>query len=264
MKTSLIISTYNWPEALELILKSILVQTLLPDEILIADDGSSEKTKTLIDVFKHKIDRPLIHIWHKDIGFRKAIILNKAIAKAKGDYIIQIDGDCILHKHFIKDHISKSQEKCYLYGSRVNIQKSYLEKLFKTQQINFTVFSKAIKKRGRAIHSLKLSHLYKKRIKFSKKYRGCNASFFKQDLININGYNENFNGWGREDSELALRLQNNNIFSKRLKNCAIVYHIWHNTKSKSQLTKNNNIQNETIQLKKKWCSNGIDKYIYEK
>ncbi len=104
MKTSLLISTYNWPQALELILKSALNQTEMPDEILIADDGSTEETKELIENFKTKSTVPINHIWHEDKGFRKAIILNRAIAAAIGEYIIQIDGDCIMHRNFVKDH----------------------------------------------------------------------------------------------------------------------------------------------------------------
>lgn len=98
IKTSLLISTYNWCEALNLCLNSVLRQSQQPDEIVIADDGSREDTKLLIADFSKKSPVPIIHVWHEDIGFRKTIILNKAIAKCSSDYIIQIDGDLILHK----------------------------------------------------------------------------------------------------------------------------------------------------------------------
>src|SRR6478735_11914615 len=121
MKISLLISTYNWPEALLLVLKSALSQSVLPCEILIADDGSKEETRQIIEQFQENSLIPIRHIWQEDIGFRKSKILNKAIAQTTADYIVQIDGDCIIHKDFISDHISAAQNGFYLYGSRVNI-----------------------------------------------------------------------------------------------------------------------------------------------
>ena len=125
MKASLVICTYNWPEALELVLKSIMVQKEMPEEVIIADDGSKEETKNLIESFKSKLSIPLHHVWQEDKGWRKSIILNKAIANAKGEYIIQIDGDCILHSSFVKDHLRYARRGVYLSGSRVNIQESF-------------------------------------------------------------------------------------------------------------------------------------------
>ena len=135
MKTALLISTYNWPKALELVLKSVQEQTELPDEILISDDGSTQATKELIDVFSKKINATVKHFWQEDKGFRKAKILNKAIAGTNADYIIQVDGDCILDKHFVRDHITNAQSNVYLYGSRVNILPNFVETIFLNKKI---------------------------------------------------------------------------------------------------------------------------------
>ena len=151
-KVSLIISTYNWPEALELVLLSVKHQVVYPLEVIIADDGSKEDTRFLIETFQKKIPVPLLHIWHDDVGFTKSIILNKAIAKAKGNYIIQVDGDCILHKDFVKDHFNSTEERTYLYGSRVNIQKPFIAELFESNIYTFSYLAKGIKKRNRNIH----------------------------------------------------------------------------------------------------------------
>src|ERR1700712_962551 len=106
IKCSLVISTYNWPQALELCLKSVATQKHLPDEVIIADDGSGEETRLLIDKYKKDFPVPLLHLWHEDKGFRKTIILNKAINQSSFEYIIQVDGDVILEKHFISDHLN--------------------------------------------------------------------------------------------------------------------------------------------------------------
>ena len=261
MKSSLIISTYNWPKALALVLKSLKNQIIFPDEVVIADDGSTNETKLVIDRFKKEISIPVTHVWHKDVGFTKATILNKAIAKANGDYIIQVDGDCIMHPNFVGDHLKFASKKCYLYGSRVNIQKSFLETLFSEDKIDFNAFSSGIKKRTRAIYAPLLSNLYVAGSKISKKFRGCNTSFFKSDFIAVNGYNEDFKGWGREDSELALRFHNYRLKSRRLRYRGIVFHIFHPEKSKSRLELNNDIELKTINESLSHTENGIDKYL---
>lgn len=263
ISSSLIISTYNWPEALELVLISIKKQTLLPNEVIIADDGSKDNTKELINGFRAGFPIPLIHVWHEDNGFNKSIILNKAIAKASGDYIIQSDGDCILHPFFVNDHLKHATRNQYLYGSRVNIQSNHLTELFSKKQTSFSFYSKGIKKRTRAIHAPLFSRFYKSKHVFSKKYRGCNTSYFKTDFISINGYNEDFKGWGREDSELARRFHNFGLSAKRLRYSGIVYHMFHDEKPKDRLEINNDIEKQTVRNKIVWCENGIDKYLGE-
>lgn len=235
----------------------------MPEEIIIADDGSKDDTKALIASFVPKFNIPLIHVWHEDDGFRKSVILNKAIAKAKGDYIIQADGDCILHRNFVQDHLAFAQKNTYLFGSRVNILEPFLPTLFEKKQTQFSAFSTGIKNRTRALRIPILSNFYKATNTFSKKYRGCNTSYFKSDFIAVNGYNEAFKGWGREDSELALRFHNFGLQGRRIRYRGIVFHIYHLEKSKSRLEINNDIELRTIEENIVWCDNGIDKYLGE-
>ena len=119
MLVSLMISTYNWKEALSLCLYSVFAQTVKPCEILIADDGSRDDTKQLIDKMRTKTDIPIVHVWHEDKGFRLSAIRNRSIERAKGDYIIQIDGDILLDKHFIADHLELAEKGYFVCGSRV-------------------------------------------------------------------------------------------------------------------------------------------------
>ena len=261
INTSLVLSTYNWPEALELVLKSIASQTQLPNEVIIADDGSSQETKNLIDAVQKTFPTKLIHIWHEDHGNRKAIIMNKAIARAENEYIISIDGDVILHPNFVADHMALAEKNVYLYGSRVNIQENILSSLFQSKDISFHFFSKGIKKRGRTIHCLSLAKRQHKHPNYSSKMRGCNFSFWKSDFIKVNGYNEEFSGWGREDSELVLRMHHASIYAKRLKFAGIVYHIYHNEQSKSFLDRNDKIQQNTIENKLTFAEKGINQYL---
>jgi glycosyltransferase involved in cell wall biosynthesis len=262
LTSSLIITTYNWPEALELVLESVNKQIVLPNEVIIADDGSKKETKILIENFQKDFPIPLIHIWHKDEGFRRSAILNLAIAKTNSDYIIQLDGDCIIHKNFIKDHLSSLKKNTYLFGSRASLQEYLLPILFSDKVVSFSYFSKGLKKKNRNIYMPFLGTLiYKKNNKLSKKLRGCNLSYWRSDFLKVNGYNEDMVGWGREDSEFVVRMINSGIYGKRLKFKAIVYHIWHKESSKEKLDVNHTIQQKTIENKITWCANGIDKYL---
>lgn len=261
MKTALLISTYNWTEALTLVFNSLKIQTVLPEEILIADDGSKPETKRIIDQFVLEMPVPVKHIWHEDLGFRRSKILNKAISQTSCDYIIQIDGDCIMHPRFVEDHIAFSVPNKYLYGTRVTIRKGALPFIFTDNIFRFNFFSKNISKRSRSIHSNFLAKQNQPHSHFSNKVRGCNISFWRKDFIEINGYNEDFEGWGREDSDLVIRMSNKGVWAQRLRYAGILYHIFHEENSKANLQKNDAIQNETINNKTIRCLNGIDQYL---
>jgi len=258
---TLVASTYNWPEALELLLLSVLNQSVLPNEVIIADDGSGEDTKNLIENFKKTFPVPLVHIWQEDLKNRKSRIMNKAIAAAKYDYIVEIDGDIILNKHFVEDHLVYAQKGHYLFGSRVNIQEKLLPELFSEKNIDFNLFSKGIKKRSRTIRIPFLMNFAKSVDKCSKKLRGCNMSFWKEDFIKINGYNESIVGWGMEDSEMIQRLHNIGIKGKRLKYTGIVYHIYHKEQSRNNVPVNSEIENQTIKNKLTSVEKGVDQFL---
>ncbi len=258
---SLVTPTYNWPEALELLLLSIMNQTVLPNEVIIADDGSKEDTKILIEKFQKKFPIPLIHLWQEDHKNRKPRAMNRAIAIAKYDYIIEIDGDIIMNKHFVEDHLTFAQKEVYLYGSRVNIKESLLPDLFSKKIIDFNFFSKGIKKRARTIHLPFMMQFVKVVDKRSSKLRGCNMSFWRSDFIKINGFNENLVGWGIDDSEMIERLHNLEIKGKRLKFAGIAYHIYHQEQSKSHIETNHEIELKTKENKLTFIEKGVDQFL---
>ena len=136
MKCSLIITTYNWPEALELSLNSALNQTILPNEIIVADDGSTNDTKKLIQKFQKKSSINIIHSWQDDKGFRASRSRNLASIKSLYEYLIYVDGDMILDKNFIKDHIQNAKKNYYLQGSRVLLSKEYTNNIIYSKGFN--------------------------------------------------------------------------------------------------------------------------------
>ena len=260
-KCSLVTPTYNWSNALELLLLSVLKQSHLPNEVIIADDGSDEKTKALIKKFQENYPIPLVHIWHPDNGNQKPAIMNKAIAKSNFEYIVEIDGDIIMHPNFIEDHLKNAEKGCYLFGSRVNIQQNILQSIFDKKTTYFGFFSKGVKKRGRTIRLPLMMNFAKKHNIRSGKLRGCNMSFWKSNFIKVNGFNESLVGWGIDDSELIQRLHNIGIIGKRLKFCGIVYHIYHKEQSKSHIEINNLIEKETTEKKIIFIEKGINQYL---
>lgn len=261
---SLIISTYNWPKALELCLHSIQKQSVLPDEIIIADDGSKEPTKELIEKVQTFFPIPIVHVWQPDEGFQLAKIRNKAIAKSKYEYIIQIDGDLFLHRHFIKDHLAACEKGFFITGSRVILNKKLSDKVLSNPPEKISIFSKGITNFFNGIRQKLLGNILAKKYKTGKnKYyvKGCNMAFWKKDLIEVNGYNESFTGWGREDSELAIRLINNGIEKKFLKLQGIVYHIYHKESDRSSEPNNVTMMEQAIQNKTVWCNIGLKLYL---
>ena len=261
MKVSLIISTYNWKEALYLVLESVKGQTELPDEVIIADDGSREDTALLIKEFQEKFPVPLIYIWHEDKGFRLAEIRNKAIAKASYEYVIQIDGDVILHRNFVKDHKRFAQKKCFITGSRTLLLQDISNEIIRTKNINLSFCTRNIKNRFNAIY-FPLFNIFSKieNAPIEKMYyriRGCNMSFWKQDLLDINGYDADVVGWGLEDWDIVVRLIKKGCYRKKIKLAAVQFHIYHKENSKENLDTNDEIMKRALSSDGYKAKNGI-------
>ncbi len=258
---TLVTPTYNWPEALELLLLSARRQTHLPDEVIVADDGSTAETTELIKRFQKDFPVPLIHVRHEDKGNRKPAIMNKAIARASHDYIVEIDGDVIMHPEFIKDHLTMAEADTYLYGSRVSIQEEILAEVFRKKQIDFNWLSRGIKKRNRTLRIPLIADRAKRDPKKSSKLRGCNMSFWRADFIEVNGFNEDLSGWGIDDSELIQRMINNGVQGKRIKHRGIVYHIYHPEQDKSKVGSNEELERRAEEEGITYIDNGVDKYL---
>jgi glycosyltransferase involved in cell wall biosynthesis len=261
MKVSLIITTFNWPQALALSLKSIQFQTTLPDEVIIADDGSSIETQKEILKFQQASNLKIIHSWQQNKGFRAAKSRNKAIAKSDADYLILIDGDMILHPKFIQDHINNAEKGCFIQGTRVLLTKGATQGVLKRMSMSFSFFSYGIKNRKNLIHSNFLSKIFLKKKNYLRGIKTCNMSFFKKDCVHINGFNDDFEGWGREDTEFAVRLLNSGIIRKNIHFNSIQFHLWHIENIRTSLIKNDLLLESVINSNSSWCNNGIDKYL---
>ena len=259
-RASLIVSTYNWPQALELCLSSILHQTVLPTEVVIADDGSTKDTRDLVETLQSKLPVPVTHTWQPDRGFQRCRILNKAIAAATGDYLIQVDGDVILHPLFIRDHMHTARPGHFVCGNRAWLDEAFTLRVLQRKQLQFSLFEKGLHNKFNAVHLPALApfipDLFKKERGLAN-LRGCNMSFWKKDIMAINGYNEALGGWGREDTELVVRLYNAGLRCLHLTLKGIVYHLYHKECDRSRLAANDAIVQEAIDKKIVSCASGI-------
>ncbi|CAM1333279.1 glycosyltransferase family 2 protein [Tenacibaculum aestuariivivum] len=268
-KISIIITTYNSTEWLQKVIWGYNQQTYLNFELVIADDGSKKETKELIDVLKTQVSYNIIHVWHKDNGFQKTIILNKAILKSNGDYLIISDGDCIPRKDFVETHAKNSEKGYYLSGAYfklpMNISELINENHIKSQQcfdINWLTkhgLKKSFKNNKLTAKGLK-QKLLNNFTPTRPTWNGANSSGWKKDIIAINGFDERMQ-YGGLDVELGERLINFGIKPKQIRYSAITIHLDHprGYANPESWKLNNSIRKHTRTQKVTWTDYGIIK-----
>lgn len=258
MKISLIIATYNKPKYLAHCLKSIAALAEFPDEIIVADDGSGKETALLIEQFKLQVPVPVVHVWQEDEGYRLARSRNNGMLKSTGDYLVFIDDDLILHPKFISDHRNQAKKGCFYCGTRVRLG------CFKTvsvmqKPINIIPFwAFDIRPRLNAIRIPFMHKIIAGPSYTYKRLRGCHMAFWKEDLIRINGFDERYMSWGREDSDIAMRMMHSGVKRINLKWAAICYHLHHPVEQKT--SNNDDLLFEVIRSKRISSKIGLDSH----
>lgn len=244
---SILLATYNWPQALKLCLESLALQTDNNFEIIIADDGSTENTKAAIESFKEIHPAHITHLWQEDQGFRKTKILNQAIAASHGDYLLFLDGDCIVQPDFVERHRQLSQKGYLVTGSRVLLNEALTKELLLWPQWNYQKFCNNLlmKRLSGAINKywpLKIKigngswRDYKKFV--WRRIKGCNLACWKADAEAIGGFDETMTGWGHEDADFVFRLQRHGIKRKSGSWSTEVFHLFHKIHDQSNAAEN--------------------------
>jgi glycosyltransferase involved in cell wall biosynthesis len=268
MKATVIFSTYNSEEWLEKVIIGFSVQTEQDFEIVIADDGSTDKTKELIDRLCKEIAIPIKHVWQEDHGFQKTKILNKAILAAASDYLIFTDGDCIPRNDFVAVHLNHRESGYFLSGGYFKLPMNVSKLITKEDIINQRCFQlKWLKLHGlaKSIKNSKLiaqgfwTKVLNKATPTNPSWNGHNASGWKKDLLEINGFNQEMQ-YGGEDRELGERLFNLGIKSKQIRYSAICVHLDHARGYVNQeaIDKNRAIRDYTLKNKVIKTPNGIN------
>ena len=239
--TSLVLCTYNWENALRLVLISASKQTIIPTEIVIADDGSRETTRDVIEEIRHVLPCPIKHVWHEDKGYCRAMIMNRAFAVCTSDYIIQIDGDIIMERHFIEDHLRHACHGFYLSGSRGKLTRTFTDTLCQGDFRRIYWWTKGVTRR---LNTLRLPWLTPLLYKYKQNGmdRGCNLSFWRADLYAVNGYDNGMVGYGSEDIDLTARICRLGVRKRFVKFSCVEYHLYHRevpSKSDSEMRRHN-------------------------
>jgi glycosyltransferase involved in cell wall biosynthesis len=261
MDLALIINTYNQPEYLRRVLAAVDRQSRLPDEVLLADDGSTDDTRKIFETWAGTQKFRTSHLWQKNEGFRRSRILNLAIAAARAEYLVFLDGDTLPHPDFIADHHAAALPKIFVQGHRALVE----QKAAAWFGLNSFSSDRRRAVMQNQISSLKNSFRWPFPVRKIKNHlhgiRGCNLAIWRNDLLNVNGYNEDFTGWGREDSELAARLMNAGVQRADLRGRALCFHLWHLPASRAGLPTNDGLLEKTIREKIIRCEHGLDRRL---
>jgi glycosyltransferase involved in cell wall biosynthesis len=261
VKISLVINTFNQPDYLARVLAAAARQSAPPDEVLLADDGSEAPTRRLFSRWSAQQKFRAVQLWQPHENFRRAQILNQAIAAARGDYLVFLDGDTVPHPDFVADHRAASRPGLFVQGHRSLIEQRAAV-WFGTNNFSadrcHAIFQNQVS-------SLKNSFRWPCAIRKIKNHlrgiRGCNLAIWRDDLVRVNGYNEDFTGWGREDSELAARLLNAGIQRLDLRGRALCFHLWHPPASRANLAANDGLLEKTVSEKIARCEHGLDRHL---
>ena len=243
---AVIVTTYNWKEALERCLEGLFCQDDLNFEIIIADDGSRSDTTELITYYSQKSPVPIKHIYHEDNGFRAAKIRNKAVMNCSGDYLIFLDGDCVVLSHFISRHRRFAQKEYFIPGNRILLNQQFTQSVIENNILLykasfFTFFKWRLYNKINRLLPLMYLPYHQFRLVRPNYWGGamtCNLAIWKDDFYAVNGFDECFNGWGYEDSDLIVRLIHNGVKRKEGRFALPVLHLWHKQNDRHQQAHN--------------------------
>jgi glycosyltransferase involved in cell wall biosynthesis len=262
---SVIVATYNRPDALDAVLRSLARQSDADFEVLIADDGSRPDTAAVVARWQGRIGRRLVHVWHPDDGFRLAEIRNRAIVAAAGAYCIFLDGDCLARGDFVAAHRALAERGWFVTGNRVLLSRELTQRVLgeSLEAEHWAIgqwlaarFSRGVNRLAPLI-SLPLGPLRKIQARAWRGARGANIAVWRSDLIAVDGFDSGFAGWGREDSDLFVRLIRAGVRRKDGRYATGVLHLWHPEADRMHLSDNEQRLGEVLASDRILASKGL-------
>jgi glycosyltransferase involved in cell wall biosynthesis len=243
---ALILTTYNRPAALDKVLHSVARQRSLPDQVIIADDGSDARTSAVVASWRDRLGTPLRHAWQPDEGFRAAASRNRAAREADADLLLFIDGDCLLRPGVVAEHRRLAESGCAVAGNRILLSSRLTEAV---EQGRVDPVSWGLKEwtKARLLGDVERlwplltlpGHAWRRlRPVHWLQMRGCNMAIARKDFEGINGFEEEICGWGFEDSDLAIRLINAGVKVKSGRFATAVLHLWHQERARDAAERN--------------------------
>ena len=268
MRAAVIVTTYNRPDALSAVLEGYAAQRGAAFELLIADDGSTDDTRSIVEQYSAQSPFPVRHTWQENRGFRAGAARNRTLAQTAAEYIIFSDGDCVPPPYFVQRHLSLAQPGCFLAGNRILLSADFTrEVLRKHLPIHRWSAARwlAAWVRRDVNRALPLVHAPDGawRTRDPTRWEGvktCNFSAWRADLERVNGFDERYSGWGLEDSDLVIRLLHAGIRHKSARFAAPVFHLWHSENNRTRLAENQRRLDEIIASDRMTAAVGLDQY----
>jgi glycosyltransferase involved in cell wall biosynthesis len=258
MRLALIVTTFERPDALARVLQTVARQSVAPDELIIADDGSGPSTGELLAGFAKGTAVPVRHVWRAHQGFHPGRMRNRAIAAASCDYLVLVDGDMLLHPEFIADHRRWAHRGRYNQGCRVLLDEPATARALASGDLpRFTSAGLGARRRLYAWHAPRASALLGTLANSLLAIKSCNQGMWREDLLRVNGFDETLSGWGSDDKELCARLDNARIARRSLLFSAIAFHLHHPPADRSSLARHTAALAETRATGRTWCGHGI-------
>ena len=233
--TSIIVTTYNRPDALRRVLLELDRQGSDAFEVVVADDGSTRETADTIAGLRDKVVYRLKHVWQEDEGFRVARARNLAVLESEGDYLIFLDGDCIPLKGFVEGHRWLAEPGWWVRGTRADLEERFTERVL-SENLAVTEWSllrwAIADLRGEAARTIPFFRVRTQRFRkrSPRKWLGartCNLGMWRDDFMRVDGFDESYIGWFGEDSDLVIRLINAGVHRKEGRYAVPVVHLWH-------------------------------------
>ena len=267
-RIAVVVATYNQPRMLAAVLEGYLAQRDPGFELLVADDGSTGETAELVAAFARRAPFAVRHVWQEDRGFRLAASRNRAIAATAAGYVILTDGDCIPPSDFVAAHRRLREPGRFLGGNRILLREGFSRRVLDEGLPihRWTARDWVAARRSGQVNRLlplarvPLGPVRRLRGRNWPAARGCNISAYRSDLERVNGFDEAYEGWGMEDSDLAIRLIRAGVLYKSARLAAPLFHLWHREYDRSRLPENQRQLRELLESDRVRARRGLDRY----
>ena len=269
MKTAVIVTTYNRPDALAAVLAGYAVQRDAKFELVVADDGSTEDTRAVVAAFKSQARFPVAHVWHEDRGFCAAAIRNRALAATGAEYIVFSDGDCVPAQHFVAQHQRFAERGWFVAGNRILLGEAFTQRVlgaalpiheWRGAQWLGAWLRRDIN-RWLPLVTLPDGGFRKAAPQRWEGVKTCNLAAWRDDLLRVNGLDETYEGWGLEDSDLVIRLLHAGVKHKSSRFSAPLFHLWHPDNDRSRLTENQRRLDAILHSDRVAAQTGVSQYL---
>lgn len=235
MRISVIVITYNRPAALERVLQGLATQRSAPCEVIVGDDGSAPTARQCVRAFgRSRQPNNIVHVHQQDKGFRAGQLRNKCVARSTGDFLLFLDGDCIPRPGFVAGYRRRARAGEFLFGRRVLVNREWTREIERhgSDLLRPRLPSLVLRRLRGEINSLLKLYLApvpmaRTNSRRWKRMRSCNFGIWRTDFLAVNGFDEAYEGWGFEDSDLTLRLQNHGVRLAPAPASTAVFHLWH-------------------------------------